>query len=76
MATDDDAFFAERDLPNLEPYLDAEMAFMLGLKLDTLPTTILYDAQGREIWRMTGAEDWTGEQAATLIKEAERAAAG
>ena len=65
-----DAFFAEGKLANLEPYLDPQMALMMELKVDTLPTTILYDAQGREVWRMTGKEDWEGSRAAGLIKEA------
>ncbi len=49
-----DAFFAERKFAKLEPYIDAELSMMSALKVDTLPTTILYDANGREIWRMTG----------------------
>ena len=43
----------------------------MGLRLDTLPTTILYDAQGREVWRMTGMADWSGERAARLLREAD-----
>jgi thiol-disulfide isomerase/thioredoxin len=65
-----DAFFAERKFRMLEPYLDPELALMTGLKVDTLPTTILYDASGREVWRMTGMEDWQGERARALIAEA------
>lgn len=65
-----DAFFAEHDYRNLEPYLDPEMALMTELKVDTLPTTILFDANGREVWRMTGIEDWKGSRAAELIAEA------
>jgi thiol-disulfide isomerase/thioredoxin len=64
-------FFAERDFKAIEPYLDAELAFMTGLGIATLPTTILYDAEGREVWRMTGLEDWTADRAARLIREAE-----
>jgi thiol-disulfide isomerase/thioredoxin len=65
-----DAFFAERKFRMLEPYLDPELSLMTGLKVDTLPTTILYDASGREVWRMTGMEDWQDERAAALIAEA------
>jgi thiol-disulfide isomerase/thioredoxin len=65
-----DAFFAERKFRMLEPYLDPALTLMTGLKVDTLPTTILYDAQGREVWRMTGIEDWQGSRAAALIAEA------
>lgn len=66
-----DRFFAEREFRELEPYLDDEMAFMTALGLGTLPTTILYDAQGREVWRMTGMADWESERAARLLREAE-----
>lgn len=64
-----DAFFREHKYRNLEPYLDAEMELMTQLKVDTLPATILYDAEGREVWRMTGMEDWQGSRAAELIAE-------
>jgi len=65
-----DAFFAGRKFRKLEPYLDPELSFMSAQGINTLPTTILYDAQGREVWRMVGMEDWTGERAAELLKEA------
>jgi thiol-disulfide isomerase/thioredoxin len=64
-------FFAARNFQRLEPYLDSRMDLMMGLRLDTLPTTILYDAQGREVWRMTGMADWSGERAARLLREAD-----
>jgi thiol-disulfide isomerase/thioredoxin len=64
-------FFAARNFRRLEPYLDSRMDLMMGLRLDTLPTTILYDAQGREVWRMTGMADWSGERAAGLLREAD-----
>lgn len=64
-------FFAARNFQRLEPYLDSRMDLMMGLRLDTLPTTILYDAQGREVWRMTGMADWSGDRAAQLLREAE-----
>jgi thiol-disulfide isomerase/thioredoxin len=63
-------FFAERRLRNLEPYLDEQMAFMTSLRISTLPTTILYDAQGREVWRMTGMADWHSERVRSLLREA------
>ncbi|HVQ07331.1 MAG TPA: TlpA disulfide reductase family protein [Allosphingosinicella sp.] len=63
-------FFAARNFQRLEPHLDSRMDLMMGLRLDTLPTTILYDAQGREVWRMTGMADWSGERAARLLREA------
>jgi thiol-disulfide isomerase/thioredoxin len=65
-----DAFFAERRFESLRPYLDSKMDVMAALKVDTLPTTILYGADGKEIWRMIGIEDWESQDAAKLLAEA------
>ena len=64
------AFFEERSFGALEPYLDNELKLMPELGVGTLPTTILYDEDGRELWRMTGMEDWKSERSAKLIAEA------
>jgi len=63
-------FFAAHRFQRLQPYLDGEMDLMAALQLGTLPTTILYDAEGREVWRITGAADWEGEREARLLAEA------
>lgn len=65
-----EAFFDQHHFKTLEPYLDPKMEMMGVLKLDTLPTTILYDANGREVWRMVGMEDWRSARAAALLNEA------
>ena len=64
-------FFAERDFRLLEANLDPDMRFMMELGLGTLPTTILYDAEGREVWRMVGLADWDSERVARLLDEAD-----
>ena len=64
------AFFGARRFNRLEPYLDAQLSVMTNLRIDTLPTTILYDAQGREVWRMTGMAEWDGPRAEQLLREA------
>ena len=64
-------FFRARGFTRLEPYLDPQMGLMGALGLDTLPTTILYDAEGEEVWRMTGMAEWQGQRAARLIAEAD-----
>lgn len=64
-----DAFFAKQGYRHLETWLDPKMALMFELKADTLPTTILYDSEGREVWRVIGVEHWDGGKAALLIKE-------
>jgi thiol-disulfide isomerase/thioredoxin len=65
-------FFAARRFRELEPYLDGDLAMMAALRIDTLPTTILYDAEGKEVWRMTGMAEWDGDRARGLLAEAER----
>lgn len=63
-------FFADRDFRKLQPNIDPELTLTRRLGINTLPTTILYDASGREIWRMRGMADWQGHSAARLIAEA------
>lgn len=62
-------FLADRKLRRIAPYRDPDLAFSTGLGAN-LPTTILYDVKGREVWRMTGAMDWTNTTARDLIAEA------
>ncbi|HET9428763.1 MAG TPA: TlpA disulfide reductase family protein [Allosphingosinicella sp.] len=64
-------FFQRHRFVELEAYLDGNMAFMTALRIDTLPTTILYNAEGEEVWRMTGLADWESDRAARLLDEAE-----
>jgi thiol-disulfide isomerase/thioredoxin len=65
-----EAFFAKTKVGHLEPFLDKELAMMTALGAESLPMTILYDSEGKEVWRMTGREDWTGERATKLVAEA------
>ena len=56
-------------------YQDPKMALSAALGPDTvLPTTILYDASGKEAWRYVGDLDWTSAEAAKLLAEAGAAA--
>ncbi|HYJ83737.1 MAG TPA: TlpA disulfide reductase family protein [Allosphingosinicella sp.] len=64
-----EAFFARQGYRNLETWLDPKLALMTGLEADTLPTTILYDSAGREVWRVIGMEDWDSGRAALLLQE-------
>ena len=66
-----DQFFRAHPVRQLEPYLDSQMGIMTALHLEELPTTILYDGEGREVWRMTGMSDWTADRARRLIAEAD-----
>lgn len=63
-----DAHFEKYKYKMLEPYLDKDNVLPLALKTETLPTTILYDAGGRERWRVFGAMDWKGAAAKKLLE--------
>jgi len=62
-------FFKAHGFTTLKPYLDPKLGLSTALGAN-LPTTILYDAQGREVWRETGGYDWSGAAAKRLIAEA------
>lgn len=64
-------FFAEKKFAHLEPWLDPEndLAFHYGGA--NLPLSVLYDAKGREVWRIAGDLDWSGEKARALVAEAQ-----
>lgn len=64
-------FFAQRDFKHLTQWMDPEndLAFGFGGGA-SLPLTVLYDAEGKEVWRMIGGFDWSGAEARALIDEA------
>ncbi|MEZ0242429.1 MAG: TlpA family protein disulfide reductase [Sphingomonas sp.] len=64
-----DAFFQKAGFKRLQPYLDTRAQFSLSMQ-EGLPVTILYDSNGKEVWRMRGGMDWTGQTAREYIAEA------
>ena len=64
-----EAFLAERDLGRFAAFHDPEMKLTDALGVQIMPTTILYDAQGKEVWRYVGDLDWTSEEAKKLLAE-------
>ena len=62
-------YFAANQFVYLEPWVDPQNE--LGLHYDNtpLPTTILYDAQGLEVWRVVGDYDWASEEARAAVRE-------
>jgi thiol-disulfide isomerase/thioredoxin len=60
-------FFKKDGIVALPEYVDTSAQFSELLKLDGLPTTILLDAEGRELGRFEGDTDWSGPDAANLI---------
>lgn len=63
-------FFAKHDLPHLKGWADPETRFGFAYATGLLPTTVIYDAQGKEMVRVIGAMDWEGAEAKALIDAA------
>ena len=64
------AFFKDRKLAYLEPWIDPQAELSETLGEGVLPTTVLYDAQGLEVWRVRGDLDWSREDVRAAIEEA------
>ena len=62
-------FLTKAKLAHLRTLRDPEMAVSLGLATN-LPTTLLYDARGKEVWRVAGGRDWGTPESLALIAEA------
>lgn len=67
------AFLEKLEVRHIGAYHDPKMALSGALGVEVLPTSVLYDAQGREVWRYVGDLDWTDAEAAKLLAEAKRA---
>jgi thiol-disulfide isomerase/thioredoxin len=65
-----DAFLQSKGISRFAAFHDPEMGLSSALGAQVLPTTILFDGQGREVWRYVGDLDWTSEEAAKLLAEA------
>ncbi|MEM6586641.1 MAG: TlpA family protein disulfide reductase, partial [Pseudomonadota bacterium] len=64
-------FFEQEGFANLEPWMDTNTD--LGVTLadgGLLPTTVLYDAEGAEVFRVAGDYEWDSEEAIAQIREA------
>jgi thiol-disulfide isomerase/thioredoxin len=71
------AFMTKLNVKDLGAYHDPKMALSGALGPDTvLPTSILFDANGKEVWRYVGDLDWTSPEAAKLLAEAGAAPKG
>ena len=64
-----EAFLGERDIGRFAAFHDPDMKLTSALGIQIMPTTILYDAQGKEVWRYVGDLDWTGGEAKKLLSE-------
>ncbi len=62
-------FMEESGFEELEGYTDPENGLSFGFASGLMPTTVLYDSNGKEVWRVIGAMDWDGARAANLMEE-------
>jgi thiol-disulfide isomerase/thioredoxin len=66
-----EAFLKTHKIATLESYQDPKMALSGALGAEVLPTSVLFDANGKEVWRYVGDQDWTSPEAAKLLGEAD-----
>jgi thiol-disulfide isomerase/thioredoxin len=55
---------------HLHPWLDPDNTLGFFYNSGELPTSVLYDGHGHEVWRMVGAHDWSGADTRGLIAPA------
>lgn len=60
-------FYQTTKLKNLGMWFDKGRTVMKALKVTILPTTVLVDAEGREIARLEGELEWDAEDAKALV---------
>ena len=65
-------FFERHDLDALPIIHDTYLSSFSRIETPGLPTSILYDGQGREIGRLTAPAEWDSEDAFALIRAAIR----
>lgn len=71
-----EAFLKAHKIETLNADQDAKMGLSGALHAEVLPTSVLYDANGKEVWRYVGDLDWSGPEAAKLLAAAGAAPTG
>nr|WP_207456884.1 TlpA disulfide reductase family protein [Azospirillum sp. SYSU D00513] len=64
-----DPFYEKTGINNLKRYYDTPSASMRALTLRGLPTTLLIDAQGRELGRIEGAVEWDSPEVVEFLRK-------
>jgi thiol-disulfide isomerase/thioredoxin len=54
-----DKFWSPGKFETITPRLDKQGNFATAMKAQGLPVSVLYDARGREVWRVNGPMKWT-----------------
>ena len=61
-------FIAKHKLEQLPVFHDPKARSALALKIPGLPTTVLFDRDGRELGRLAGYAEWDSDEAVALIE--------
>ncbi|HEX2885382.1 TlpA disulfide reductase family protein [Vineibacter terrae] len=61
-------FIRSRKLDNLQVFFDTQKKSYGALRIAVLPTSVLFDAQGREVGRLQGDADWDTPEAEALVR--------
>lgn len=64
------AFYSGKGFAHMVPALDPDNSFAFHYGTGMLPTSVLYDANGKEIARVSGAPDWESGEGKALLDEA------
>ena len=62
-------FLRQVNVTSLHPYV-ATREGSQALRVSALPTTLLIDARGREVWRISGALPWSREDVVDILRAA------
>lgn len=61
-------FYDEVGVEHLAIYRDPQSAVPRSLRAPGLPTTVVFDREGREVGRVLGEAEWDGEPAVALLR--------
>jgi thiol-disulfide isomerase/thioredoxin len=64
-----DPWWGKQNFKLLQPYLDKKSDLGFAYSTGMVPTTVLYDKDGKEVWRVIGGMNWDGPRANTLLAE-------
>ncbi|MEO7277924.1 MAG: TlpA disulfide reductase family protein [Sphingomicrobium sp.] len=70
------SFLGSHQAGHLDAFQDASMAMSGAMGVEVMPTSVLYDVKGREVWRYVGDLNWTSAAAAKLLAEGGVGSAG
>ena len=63
-------YFERYGFQNIQAFTDRPNALLRAVGEVGLPATILYDSEGKEVWRVVGGLEWDDETVAELIRQA------